>query len=120
MERGLERIVTLSFAAGGHAETYRGGGWSGAEPDSRWMVGQGSDVWLENPGDTGGQDLILEIHTGVLQGLYGAASQRLLIGVRGTGIAQVLVNSGGTLGFHVPFRLIAAPGPVPLQFVHPD
>ena len=120
MNRGLEWILTLSFGSGGNAENYLGGGWSGAEPDSRWMIGQASEIWLENPGDTQGQDLILEIEAGIMAGPPEKPGQRLQIGVRGKGIAQVHVPHGGTLGFHVPAQSMAAPGPVRLQFVHPD
>ena len=83
------------------------------------MIGQGSELWLEHPGT--GHDLILDLDVGVMTGPEGeAASQRLVVGARNKGIAQVAVEQGGAMGFHIPAALIAEPGPIRLLFVHPD
>ena len=118
MHRGVERILTLSFGESGNEATYLGSGWSGNEPGHRWMIGQTSEIWLENPGP--GHDLILELDTNVLAGAPGPQTQRLLVGVRGTAIAHIAMHRPGTVGFHIPAALVAAPGPVRLLFVHPD
>src|SRR6185437_9486841 len=115
---GLERILTLTFGEEGNETNYLGIGWSGNEPGARWMVGQGSELWLENPGP--GHDLILDMDIGVMHAQANAAAQRLVVGARNRGIAQIAVARGGTVGFHIPAALIAEPGPVRLLFVHPD
>ena len=119
MSAGLERILTLSFGKGGNEINHLGNGWSGDEPDSRWMIGQGSELWVEHPG--AGHDLILDLDIGVMLGPDGTtAAQRLVVGARNKGIAQITVAQGGHVGFHIPAALIAEPGPVRLIFVHPD
>jgi hypothetical protein len=119
MSAGLDRILTLTFGKGGNEINHLGNGWSGDEPDSRWMIGQGSELWVEHPGR--GHDLILDLDIGVLAGPAGPPSaQRLVVGARNKGIAQVTVGQGGYVGFHIPAALIAEPGPVRLLFVHPD
>ncbi len=118
MNPGLEPILSLSFGKGGNELNHLGNGWSGDEPGTRWMLGQGSELWLEHPG--AGHDLILELDVGVIQGTAGASPQRLVVGARNKGIAQVSVAQGGVLGFHIPAALIADPGPVRLLFIHPD
>lgn len=118
MNGGLERILTLTFGKGGNEINYLGNGWSGDEPGSRWMVGQASELWLEHPGQ--GHDLILDMEIGVMPLPDGAAPQRLVVGARNKGIAQIGVARGGALGFHIPTGLVADPGPVRLLFLHPD
>jgi hypothetical protein len=118
MNRGLERILTLTFGKDGNEFNHLGNGWSGDEPGSRWMLGQGSELWLEHPGQ--GHDLILDMDIGVMPGPDGAAPQRLVIGARNKGIAQIGVSLGGAIGFHIPAALVAEPGPVRLLFIHPD
>ena len=118
MTGGLERILTLTFGKDGNELNHLGNGWSGDEPGSRWMVGPGSEVWLEHPGQ--GRDLILELDVGVAGGGPVGAAQRLVVGVRNQGIAQIGVARGGAVGFHLPAAVVAAPGPVRLLFVHPD
>jgi hypothetical protein len=118
MTRGLDLLLTLTFGKEGNETNYLGNGWSGDEPGSRWMIGQGSELWLEHPG--AGHDLILELDTGVASLPFGVTSQRLVVGVRSHGIAQIGVINGGLLGFHIPASVIQSPGPVRLLFVHPD
>jgi hypothetical protein len=118
MQNGLDRILTLSFGAGGNETNHLGNGWSGEEPGSRWMVGQGSEIWLEHPG--AGHDLILDLDIGTMQLPEGSKAQRLVVGARNRGVAQIAVAHGGTIGFHIPAALIAAPGPIRLLFIHPD
>jgi hypothetical protein len=118
MNPGLDTILSLTFGKTGNEGTYLGNGWSGDEPDRRWMIGQGSELWLEHPGS--GHDLILELDVGVLSVPSRAAGQRLVIGVRNHGIAQIAVARGGLLGFHIPAALVEAPGPVRIVFIHPD
>lgn len=118
MNGGLERILTLTFGKDGNEINHLGTGWSGDEPGSRWMVGQGSELWLEHPGQ--GHDLILDLDIGVVPGPAGAAPQRLAVGARNKGIAEIAVARGGAVGFHIPAALVAEPGPVRLLFVHPD
>ena len=118
MNRGVERILTLTFGEGGTEGNYLGNGWSGDEPNQRWMVGQNSEIWLDHAGAD--HDLVLELDFGVIVKPPELVVQRLLVGVRGTGIAHVMAGRGGTLGFHLPARLVAAPGPIRLLFVHPD
>jgi hypothetical protein len=122
MTSGLERIVTLTFGKDGNDANHLGIGWSGEEAGFRWMVGQASDLWVEHPG--AGHDLILELDTDIIVGSGGSTTQgtahRLVIGVRNTGIAQIVVPRGGVLGFHIPAALVATPGPVRILFVHPD
>jgi hypothetical protein len=118
MTSGLVRLLNLNFGKDGNEANYLGNGWSGDEPGSRWMVGPGSEVWLEHPGS--GFDLILELDVGVMAAPFGESAQRLVVGARNQGIAQVSVARGGVLGFHIPASLVAAPGPVRLLFVHPD
>jgi hypothetical protein len=118
MHTGLERILSLTFGAGGNETNYLGNGWSGDETGGRWMVGQGSELWLEHPG--AGQDLILTLNLGLMQLPPDAAPQRLVVGARNRGVAQIAVSHGGEIGFHIPAALIAAPGPVRLLFIHPD
>ena len=117
MSGGLESILALTFGKGGNEANHLGNGWSGDEAGSRWMVGPGSELWIENPGR--GHDLILELDLGVVSHADGA-TQRLVVGARNRGIAQISVTRGGTVGFHVPAALVADPGPVRLVFVHPD
>jgi hypothetical protein len=118
MHTGLERILSLTFGTGGNEANYLGNGWSGDEPGSRWMVGQGSEVWLEHPGQ--GHDLILDMDIATMQLPEGSKAQRLVVGARNRGVAQIAVPHGGAIGFHIPAALIAAPGPVRLLFIHPD
>ena len=118
MSAGLERILTLNFGAGGNEANYLGNGWSGDEPGNRWMIGQGSEIWLEHPG--AGHDLILDMDIGTMHMPEGAKPQRLVVGARNRGVAQIGVGHGGVLGFHIPASLIASPGPVRLLFIHPD
>ena len=61
--------------------------------------GQGSELWLEHPGT--GHDLILELDIGVMLGPpdWPTTAQRLVVGARNKGIAQVGVAQGGTSGF---------------------
>jgi hypothetical protein len=114
---GLETVLTLTFGKGGNEANHLGNGWSGDEPGGRWMVGPGSELWIEHPGKD--HDLILELDIGVVA-LPPNTVQRLAVGARNRGIAQIAVARGGTLGFHVPAALVADPGPVRLLFVHPD
>ena len=65
MNHGVDRILSLTFGKDGNEANYLGSGWSGDEPGGRWMVGHGSELWLEHPG--GDHDLILELDLGVLQ-----------------------------------------------------
>jgi hypothetical protein len=118
MNCGLERILTLTFGKDGNEANYLGGGWSGDEPGGRWMIGQGSELWLEHPGQ--GHDVILELEIGVMGVPPGNAPQRLVVGVRNQGIAQIAAGNGGTVGFHIPAALISQPGPVRIVFMHPD
>jgi hypothetical protein len=118
MNTGVERILSLSFGTGGNEINHLGNGWSGDEPGARWMIGQGSEIWLEHPG--AGQDLVLELDLGVMHSPAGSPPLRLVVGARNKGVAQIGVTHGGTLGFHVPAQLIQAPGPVRLLFIHPD
>jgi hypothetical protein len=118
MTVGLERILTLTFGKDGNESTHLGNGWSGDEPGSRWMVGQFSDLWLEHPGR--GHDLILDLDIGVMELPPDTPAQRFVFGVRNKGVAQIAVSLGGAVGFHIPAGLIAEPGPVRLQFIHPD
>lgn len=119
MSAGLERILTLTFGKGGDEINYLGNGWSGDEPGSRWMIGQGSELWVEHPGQ--GHDLILDLDIGVMIAPDGStATQRLVVGARNKGIAQIAVAQGGSVGFHIPAGLVAEPGPIRLLFVHPD
>jgi hypothetical protein len=118
MSGGLERILTLSFGKDGNEANHLGAGWSGAEPGGRWMVGAGSELWLEYPG--AGHDLILELEAGLMADDAAGAPRRLVVGARDKGIAQIQVTRAGTLGFHIPAALIATPGPVRLIFLHPD
>ncbi len=118
MTKGLERILAITFGQGGNDTNHLGVGWSGDEPGLRWMVGQASELWLEHPGR--GHDLILEIDANVLVAPPHIEAQRLVVGVRSHGIAQIAARRPGTLGFHIPAALIETPGPVRLLFVHPD
>jgi len=118
MTAGLERILTLTFGTEGDETNYLGSGWSGNEPGSRWMLGSGSELWLEHPGS--GHDLILELDIGIMDMPSGVAEQRLVVGTRNQGIAQIGVSRGGSVGFHIPAGLVAAPGPVRMLFIHPD
>jgi hypothetical protein len=118
MTVGLERIVALTFGKDGNDANYLGGGWSEPEAGFRWMLGRGSEIWLEHPGR--GHSLILELDTNVLANPDGTAPQRLLAGVRNQAIAEVSVSRGGTLGFHIAPALVETPGPVRLVFIHPD
>lgn len=118
MKKGLERILTLTFGAGGNEATHLGAGWSADEPGHRWMIGQASEVWLENPGPD--RDLILELDVNVLVAPPVLDAQRLVLGVRNQGISQISVTRPGTVGFHIPVALVEKPGPVRLLFVHPD
>jgi hypothetical protein len=118
MHTGVERILSLTFGTGGNEANYLGNGWSGDEPGNRWMVGQGSEIWLEHPGT--GNDLILDLDLAIMQLPPDTPPLRLVVGARNKGVAQIGVTQGGTLGFHIPAALIAAPGPVRLLFIHPD
>jgi hypothetical protein len=118
MHTGLERILTLNFGSGGNETNHLGNGWSGEEPGNRWMVGQGSELWLEHPGPD--HDLILDMTIGTMRLPEGSAPQRLVVGARNRGVAQIGVTHGGGIGFHIPAALIAAPGPVRVLFIHPD
>ncbi len=118
MTKGLERILTLSFGATGNEANHLGVGWLADESGYRWMTGQASELWVENPGP--GQDLILELDASVMVVPPVLTSQKMVVGVRNQGIAQIAMSRPGTLGFHVPAALIEKPGPVRLLFVHPD
>jgi hypothetical protein len=118
MHTGLERILSLTFGSGGNEANHLGNGWSGDEPGSRWMTGQGSEIWMEHPGP--GHDLILDMDIGTMPLPEGSKPQRLVVGARGRGVAQIAVSHGGGIGFHIPAALVAAPGPVRLLFIHPD
>ena len=118
MTTGLQRLLTLTFGAGGNEANYLGSGWSSDEPGARWMLGQVSELWLDNQG--GDHDLILELDTEVFVVPPAVTAQRLMLGVRNIGIAQIAAHHGGVLGFHIPAKLAAGPGPVRLLFIHPD
>jgi hypothetical protein len=118
MHTGLERILSLTFGAGGNEANHLGNGWSGDEPGCRWMIGQGSELWLEHPGS--GHDLILDLDVGVMNLPQDAGPSKLVVGARNKGVAQIGISHGGALGFHIPAALIADPGPVRLLFIHPD
>ena len=118
MNGGVERILDLAFGQGGNESNHLGAGWSGDEPGRRWMIGPASELWLNHPG--AGHDLILELDTELMDGPDGRTTQRLVVGVRNVGIAQIAMRRPGTVGFHIPAGLAAAPGPVRLMFVHPD
>jgi len=118
MNGGVERILTLNFGKDGNETNHLGVGWSGDEPNMRWMVGQASELWLEHPGSE--HDLILELDLGVMDVPPGVSGHRLVAGARGKGIAQIAVSRGGTVGFHIPASVVSEPGPVRLLFVHPD
>jgi hypothetical protein len=124
MTGGLVRLLTLTFGAEGNEANYLGSGWSGDEPGLRWMVGPRSELWLENqstgPNNNHNNDLVLELDIGVIEVPIGHAAPRLLVGVRGKGIAQIGISRGGAVGFHIPAALGSPPGPMRIQFVHPD
>ena len=118
MHTGVQLILSLTFGSGGNEANHLGNGWSGDEPGTRWMVGQGSELWLEHPGQ--GHDLILDMDIATMHLPEGSKPQRLVVGVRNRGVAQIEVSHGGGIGFHIPAAMIAAPGPVRLLFIHPD
>lgn len=118
MTKGLERILTLTFGKEGNEANHLGIGWSGDEVGHRWMVGQASELWVEYPGPD--HDLILELEAQVFVRPPAVEAQRLVVGVRATGLAQVNVTKDATLGFHIPPGLVATPGPMRLLLVHPD
>jgi hypothetical protein len=119
MNRGLDQLLNLSFGKEGNEINHLGNGWSGDEPGGRWMIGQGSELWLEHPG--AGHDLILELDAQAMtQGGAELSAQRLIVGVRNKAVAQINVSHGGVLGFHIPAALVEAPGPVRILFLHPD
>jgi hypothetical protein len=117
-DRGIESLLHLRFGAEGNATHYLGAGWSAGEPDGRWMIGQGTELWLENPGPGG--DLLLEVEVGLMHLGTADVHQRLVVGVRGQAVAQIVVRRPGALSFHVPAALAAEPGPLRVVFLHPD
>jgi hypothetical protein len=118
MKSGLERLLSLTFGKEGNESNHLGNGWSGDEPDGRWMVGQASELWLDYPG--AGHDLILELDLNVMSAPADQAEQRLVVGVRNKGVAQLNVSRPGTIGIHIPAGLVQTPGPVRILFLHPD
>jgi len=118
MTSSLERLLSLTFGKEGNESNYLGNGWSGDEPGGRWMVGQGSELWLDYPGP--GHDLILELDLNVMTAPAAQAAQRLVVGVRNKAIAQIGVSRPSTIGFHIPSGFVQTPGPVRIVFLHPD
>jgi hypothetical protein len=116
--RVIEALLALDFGRGGNAETHLGAGWSTGEDGFRWMVGETSDLWLENPGATA--DILLEFDLRPFVRPPELPAQRFALLVRGDQVGGVDLEKGGVFAWRVPHALLAAPGPVRLTLLHPD
>ncbi|MGC8475808.1 MAG: hypothetical protein ACP5NP_05590 [Acetobacteraceae bacterium] len=110
--------LEIRFGQGGNDLTHLGPGWSGPEAGYRWAEGTASEFWLENPGDASdwGLELTLNpyIHPPAL------TVQRLEVLARGNRIGLAAFGDARTLVFRIPAAVLARPGPVRIQFRHPD
>ncbi|HEY1935133.1 MAG TPA: hypothetical protein VGG99_24270 [Acetobacteraceae bacterium] len=114
----IEALLALEFGQGGNAETHLGFGWSTGEDGFRWMVGDASDLWLENPGTA--SDFLLELDLRPFVRPPELTTQRFALLVRGVQVGRADLDKGGVFAWHVPRALLAAPGPVRLTLLHPD
>lgn len=114
----IDEVLALEFGQGGNAATHLGVGWSGGESGFRWMVGDASDLWLENPGST--SDLLLEFDLRPFVRPPELPAQRFALYVRNVQIAAVTLEKPAVFAWRVPAGLLAAAGPVRLTMLHPD
>jgi len=112
-----ELVLGLRFGRDSGDANYLGLGWSGDEDGYRWMTGEWSEVWLDDPGPG---NYLLEVELSPFVHPPALEAQRLAVAVRGTVIGRSLVSGLNTLGFRIPARLLAGKGPVRVGFLHPD
>jgi hypothetical protein len=110
--------LDIRFGQGGNEQTHLGPGWSGPEAGYRWAEGTESEFWLENPGDTTDWGLELTLNPYVHPPTL--AAQRLEVLARGNRIGTAAFGDVRTLVFRIPAAILASPGPVRIQFRHPD
>ncbi len=113
-----ESRQTISFGAGGNDANYLATGWSGDEPGHRWMIGPKSDLWLNNPRQGG--DFRLELDLWAFRHAPEFPRQRLTVRVRDVVVGRCSVTTRRVWAFRIPEELLASPGPVRVQFEHPD
>jgi hypothetical protein len=114
----VEVVCQLDFGHAGNAEPYLGPGWSDAGPVERRTGGDGSELWLENPGAA--NDYILELELAPDPAGDASATQRLSIAVRGFEIARWPIAAAGNFAWRIPANLLQAPGPVRIVFSYPN
>ncbi len=109
--------LALDFTASGTGAQNCGAGWSDAEPDGTWMLGQKSVVLLPRPDAEG--DYLLELELGALVG-PGRERQRLVVSVDGTAIAEMVLPPVGVRHCMLPWSAIGTAPKVTLVLSHPD
>jgi len=112
-----ELVLGLRFGRDSGDANYLGLGWSGDEDGYRWMTGEWSEVWLEDPGPG---NYLLELELSPFVHPPTLLAQRLAVAVRGTVIGRSSVSELNTLGYRIPAALLVGKGPVRLGFLHPD
>jgi hypothetical protein len=118
MYPGVERILTLSFGAGCNEANHLGQGWSDDEAGFRWMIGETSQLSIENPATD--RPMILELDFGVPVVCLDRRPQRLAVAIQDTVVARISVAEEGTVGFYIPANLLPTRGPLRIGFLHPD
>lgn len=107
----------LHFGIGQDDENYLGSGWSLPELGQRWMIGQQSELWLENPGAGSDCTLELALVPFVRDGLL--AQQELAVQVRGCTVGRSVIQRSGSYYYRIPKTYFAGAGPVRITFIHP-
>ncbi len=114
-----ELVQKIAFGAQGDDANYIGAGWSGAELGYRWMVGEASEIWLENPGP--GEAYVLVMDLAPFCAAPKLTAQRLAVQVRGRVVGRSMLTSGRReVAYRVPADLLAGKGPIRIVLRHPD
>jgi hypothetical protein len=109
-------VLSLTFGSNGNATHYLANGWSTPDPEGRWMTGDASEIWLENPGTD--HDFVLELDVSPF--MPDATPRRLEIVVRGETVLQVTVDHGQVVYATIKGGIIREPGPIRIELRHPD
>lgn len=111
-------MQSIDFGQDGDDACYLGAGWSAAEPGYRWMIGEESELWLENPGE--GKSFVLEMELTPFCTQPTVPSQRIAVTVRGTLVGEAVLQEQETVGFRIQAETLSGKGPVRLILTHPD